>query len=157
MTSAYWASVTFLRSSGRNFNCMPGLPPLTYKQSKIQAVRSISVVYFFFIPIAVHPPRIYPVILFNSFTGSISIDFSLTLRAAFFRSNSAATGITNTSVSYTHLDVYKRQVLYSLIFLFHFVSCLILCIADSDQCTLLQDPAPYSGCLSSLQLSHVSS
>ena len=44
--------------------------------------------FVFVIPIAVHPPRIYPVILLISLTWIISTDFSPAAFAAFLRSNS---------------------------------------------------------------------
>ena len=47
-------------------------------------------------PMGLHPPWIYPVRGSSSFCGSMAMLFSPTALAAFFRSSSSATGITNT-------------------------------------------------------------
>jgi hypothetical protein len=50
----------------------------------------------FFMPMGLHPPWIYPVRGSSSFCGSMTMLFSPTALAAFFRSSSSATGITKT-------------------------------------------------------------
>ena len=57
---------------------------------------SITVGKYFFIPTGEHPPWIYPVRGSNSLDLIISILFSSTTTAAFFKSNSLFTGTKNT-------------------------------------------------------------
>ena len=59
-------------------------------------VISIIVLNCFFIPMEVHPPRMYPVIPSSSFTCIISTDFSANARAAAFKSISLCICITHT-------------------------------------------------------------
>ena len=57
---------------------------------KVAAVEWMTVLNCFFIPMGEQPPWMYPVKGRRSFCLSISTDFSLTARAAFFKSSSSA-------------------------------------------------------------------
>ena len=56
MTSANIPSVTLHRSSGARKICVPSFPPLTMIWSNSFADSWITVLYCFFMPMAVHPP-----------------------------------------------------------------------------------------------------
>ena len=74
---------------------MPTLPALTNIVLP-SAELSKNVGNGFFMPTGEQPPWTYPVTGSSCFCGSISTAFSPAALAAFLRSSSAATGITNT-------------------------------------------------------------